>query len=104
MTDHLDQFRYYDIHEDDYRLLPAKVRNAIDAYENIDFYRAGLKNGKKVNKVKEFKRVVRNYLKVIKKHNGDESNIECILIGQLIELLKRMPAADVRKLKIENLL
>jgi hypothetical protein len=104
MTHLLDQFRNYNIHEDDYRALPAKVRDAFDRFESIEFYTAGLKNGKKVNKIKEFKRVVRAYKKNIDKHPDEDSNIECIMIDQMLELLRRMPAADIRKLGLEKLL
>lgn len=104
MTHFLDQFRNYNIHEMNYQELPERVRKHLDKYEGIEFYTAGLKNGKKFNKVKEFKRLIKVQQRVIKSHKGEESNTEGIVIDQLIELLRRMPAKDVRALQLEKLL
>ena len=96
----MDEFKYFSIHKNEFEKLPVKIQKAFQLHENIEFYPAE----KNINKVEEFKKVVMEYTKHIKKSKGKESNIECLMIDQMIELLQKMMAAEVRQLNLKNIL
>lgn len=96
----LEEFKTFSIHNDDFKRLSKKTIKEISEHEQIEFYPPG----KCTNKVVEFKKVLKEYLTVIKKNKGQESNIECILIDQMNELISKMYAHEVRELKLEKLL
>lgn len=99
-TTDLDDYKFISIHESEIKLLKKPIRQFIEEYSSIEFY----PKEKNVDKVKEFKRVIKQYLKEIKKNKGKESNPECIMITQMIELLQKMMAHQVRELQLEKLL
>lgn len=99
-TTDLDDYKFISIHESEIKLLKKPVRQFIEDYSSIEFY----PKERNVDKVKEFKRVIKQYLKEIKKNKGKESNPECIMISQMIELLQKMMAHQVRELQLEKLL
>jgi hypothetical protein len=90
------------IHEHEFKQLSKTKKALLEEYRDIEFYPQGLKKGKKFDKVKEFKRLIREYIKHTK--DKPENNIECIVIDQMQELLERMMAHHVRKLGLEKLL
>lgn len=90
------------IHEHEFKQLPKTKKALLEEYRDMEFYPQGLKKGKKFDKVKEFKRLIREYIKQTK--DKPENNIECIVIDQMKELLERMMAHQVRKLGLEKLL
>jgi hypothetical protein len=96
----LDEVKEFSIHEDDYARLPKSVKKVLDDYETIRFY----PKGKVKDKVKEFKKVLKQYTKEIQKNDGEESNIECIMIDQMLQLMQKMFAHEIRSLKLEKLL
>lgn len=102
--DFTDELIRFTIHEYDFERLPKKLKASIEEYRDIELYPGGLKRGKKFDKPTEFKRLIKEYLKEIKKNKGEESNIECMIASQMIELLQRMMAYDIRKLGLEKLL
>ena len=104
LKDIMDGFKHYTIHEDEYRQLSRKDKDFLDGYQNIEFYENGMKNGKRIDKVKEFKRVVKEMVKIRDKNLGEQSNLECMHIDLLVELLRKMMLTDVRKLHFEKLL
>ena len=99
-TTDLDDYKFISIHESEIKLLKKPIRQFIEEYSSIEFY----PKEKNVDKVKEFKRVIKQYLKEIKRNNGKESNPECIMITQMVELLQKMMAYQVRELQLEKLL
>lgn len=99
-----DEMMHFSIHKHEFALLPKKLQAAILEYEGIEFYKDGLKKGKKFNKVKEFKRLVKEFSKRVEKSKGKEDNIQCIMIDQMIELLQRMLLRDFKQLKLEKIL
>lgn len=64
--------------------------------EPIQFYG---ENGTTDN-IKEFEKLKINLNKEIQKNNGEESNVECIIIDQIVELLSKMKLQEIRKLNI----
>jgi hypothetical protein len=62
----------------------------------IEFYG---EEGAKDN-IKEFKRLKESLNKEIEKNNGEESNVECIMVDQLVELLSKMKLQEIRELNI----
>lgn len=96
----MDEYKYFSIHLDNFKRLSKKTQKELLEHENIELYPAE----KNVNKVEEFKRVVKEYIKHIKKNKSKESNIECIMIDAMIELMQKMMASEVRQLKLEKLL
>lgn len=102
--DFLDELIHITIHEHDFKRLAKTKRALLEEYRDLEFYPNGLKNGKKFDKVAEAKRLIKNYKDSIKRHKGVEDNEECMILGQLLELLNRMMATDIRKLKLEKLL
>lgn len=102
--DFTDELIHFTIHEHDFEQLPQKIKKLLEDYRDLEFYKDGLKKGKKFDKVKEAKKLIRDYEKEIKSKNGAEGNIECMIVGQLFELLNRMMAKDVRRLKLGRLL
>ena len=96
----LDDYKTIHIHESELKFLTKPVQQFIEDYSSIEFY----PKERNVDKVKEFNRVIKKYLREIKKNKGKESNAECIMITQMIELLQKMMAAQVRELQLEKLL
>jgi hypothetical protein len=90
------------IHEHEFNQLPKTKKALLEEYRDIEFYSKGLKRGKKFDKVKEFKRLLREYVKHTK--DKPENNTECMIIDQMQELLERMMAHHIRKLGLEKLL
>lgn len=99
-TTHLDEYKFISIHESEVKLLTKPVRQFIEDYSFVEFY----PKERNVDKVKEFKKLIRKYIKEIKKNKGKESNPECIMISQMVELLQKMMAHQVRKLHLEKLI
>lgn len=52
------------------------------------------------NNVKEYKKLCKELAKERKKNKGEESNIECLIIDKITELISKMKLIDVRKLKL----
>lgn len=102
--DFTDQLIYFSIHEDELVKLTKKERKFLEQFKLIEFYKDGKKKGKKFDKVKEFKRIIMNMIEIRGRHEGKESNIECICLDQLNELLRRMMLKDVRRLELEKIL
>jgi hypothetical protein len=102
--DFLDELIHFTIHEHDYKQLSKTKKAFVEEYHDLELYPNGLKKGKKFDKVKEAKRLINEYKNAIKKAGGKESNLECMILGQLLELLNRMMAIDMRKLKLEKLI
>jgi thymidylate synthase len=102
--DFVDELMHFTIHEDDFKQLPKKIKEVFEENRDIEFYPQGLKQGKNFDKVKEVKRLIKQYVKEIKKYDGQESNVECIIIDQILELLNRMMAHDMRKVGLEKLI
>ena len=50
--------------------------------------------------VKEYKKLCRELAKERKKNKGEESNVECLIIDKITELISKMKLVDVRKLKL----
>lgn len=103
MTDFLDEIIHISIHKDEVKHEPKEVQKFIKDNSDLEFYPGGLKKGKKFDKIKEFKRLLKELEKVRAKHKGEENNIECIVYDQLLELLDRMMLKDLRKLGLEKL-
>jgi hypothetical protein len=103
MKDFVDELMHFTIHEEEFDKLPKKIKEAFKEHQDIEFYPQGKKQGKDFDKVKEVKRLIKEYMKEIKKNKGKESNVECIIIDQLLELLNRMMAHDMRKVGLEKL-
>ena len=99
----LDEMIHIAIHESELPHLPKRVRQFIEEYSSIQVYQGGLKKGKKFDKIKEFKRVIKAMLRERKKNKGQESNYECHLAGNLAELFERMMLHEIRRLKLEKL-
>lgn len=99
----LDEIIRFSIHEHEFNQLSKTKKALVEDYRDIEFYKDGLKRGEDFDRVKECKRLIKDYNKVIKKNKGKESNEECMIIGQLLELMNRMMAADIRKLQLEKL-
>jgi hypothetical protein len=104
MSDFVDEIVHISIHKDDIKRQPKRIQKFIDEFRNIEFYESGLRKGKKLNKVAEFKRLIKELKKVRDKNKGEESNVECIVYDQMIELLGRMMLKDLRKLNLDKLL
>ena len=102
--DLMDEMIHFTIHEYEYNQLSKTKKAFLEDYRDIEFYPEGLKRGEKFDKVEEVKRLIKNYKDCIKRYKGIEDNEECMILGQLLELLNRMMAADIRKLKLEKLL
>lgn len=102
--DFLDELIHFTIHEHEFKQLSKTKKAFIEDFRDLEFYPNGLKQGKKFDKVEEAKRLIKNYKDSIKRHKGVEDNEECMILGQLLELLNRMMATDIRKLKLEKLL
>lgn len=101
---HLDEMIHCSIHEHEFKQLTKKQQALFEEYRNIEIYQGGLKRGKPFDKVEEVKRLIKEYAKEIKKNKGKESNTECMILGQLLELLNRMMAYEIRKLDLGKLL
>lgn len=99
-TSDLDDYKFISIHESEIKLLKKPVRQFIEEYSSIEFY----PKERNVDKVKEFKKLIKKYLQEIKKNKGKESNPECIMITQMVELLQKMMAHQVRELQLEKLI
>jgi hypothetical protein len=99
-----DEMMRFSIHFHEFSLLNAKLQKAFKEYEDIEFYPNGTKNGKPLDKVKEFKRVLKEFVKQVEKCKGEEDNIQCIMIDQMLELMRRMMLKDFKKLKLEKIL
>jgi hypothetical protein len=76
----------------------------VDEYADIEFFPKGKKNGKPINKIKEFKKALKELVKVRKENKGKQSNIECLVYDKLFELLHRMDLKQLRKLNLEKLI
>jgi hypothetical protein len=103
MSDFVDEIIHISIHKDEVKHEPKLVQKFIKDNSDMEFYPGGLKKGKNFDKVKEFKRLLKELVKIRAKHNGEENNIECIVYDQLLELLDRMMLKDLRKLDLEKL-
>jgi hypothetical protein len=103
MSDFVDDLIHISVHKDEVKHESKEVQKFIKDNARVEFYPGGLKKGKKFDKVKEFKRLLKELEKVRKKHKGEESNIECIVYDQLMELMGRMMLHDLRKLELEKL-
>jgi hypothetical protein len=99
----LDEIIHISIHKDEVKHEPKRVQKFIKDNSDIEFYPGGLKKGEDFDKIKEFKRLLKELQKVRKQHKGEENNIECIVYDQLLELLDRMMLHDLRKLNLEKL-
>jgi len=99
----LDDIIHISVHKEEVERLPKTVQKFVNDYSNVEFYPEGLKKGKKFNKVKEFKRLLKELESVRSKNNGEESNIECIVYDQLQELMQRMLLSELRELNLERL-
>ena len=82
---------------------PRRIVKFIKDNSDMEFYPGGLKKGKNFDKIKEFKRLLKELVKIRAKHKGEENNIECIVYDQLLELLDRMMLHELRKLALEKL-
>jgi hypothetical protein len=100
----VDEIIHISIHKDEVKHESKAVQKFIEDNSDMEFYPGGLKKGKKFDKPKEFKRLLKELIKVRAKHNGEENNIECIVYGQLLELLDRMMLSDLRKMDLEKLI
>jgi hypothetical protein len=103
MSEFLDEIVHISIHKDEIKREPKRVQKFIEDFSDLEFYPSGLKKGKKFDKVKEFKRLLKELVKVRAKYKGEENNIECIVYDQLLELLDRMMLKDLRRLELEKL-
>lgn len=101
---HLDEMIHCSIHEHEFKQLTKKQQALFEEYRNIEMYQDGLKRGEPFDKVEEAKRLIKDYNKEIKKNKGKESNTECMIVGQLLELLGRMMAYEIRKLDLGKIL
>jgi hypothetical protein len=102
--DFLDELVHFTIHEHELKQLPKKVQAFVEQYHDLELYPDGLKRGKKFDKVAEAKRLIKEYVKAIKKNKGKESNEECMILSQLMELINRMMAFQIRELRLDKLL
>lgn len=103
MSNFLDEIIHISIHKDEVKHEPKAVQKFIKDNSDMEFYPGGLKKGKNFDKIKEFKRLLKELEKIRAKHNGEENNIECIVYDQLLELLDRMMLHELRKLGLEKL-
>jgi hypothetical protein len=100
----LDDITHINIHNYEIPHLPKVVQKFIAENAEMDFYPGGLKRGKKFNKVKEFKRLVKELVRVRKKYKGKESNVECLVYNQLEEIMQRMMLHELRELNLERII
>lgn len=106
----LDELIHITIHEHEYKRLPKAVKAFVDENRDLEFYpKSGReeykkRHGKEFNRVEEFKRVVKEYIEEIKNNKGAESNVECMMLDQMVELLKKMMAYEVRQLDLGKLI
>jgi len=103
MSDFVDEIIHISIHKDEVKHEAKLVQEFIKDNADMEFYPGGLKKGKNFDKVKEFKRLLKQLVKVRAKYKGEENNIECIVYDQLLELLDRMMLKDLRRLELERL-
>jgi hypothetical protein len=104
LDEFLDNLVHITINKDDIASESKAVQKFIERNSRLEFYCGGLKDGKKFDKVKEFKRILKRLEKIRKDHGGKESNIECLVYDQLMELMSRMSLKDLRRLQLEKLL
>jgi hypothetical protein len=97
----LYEFKHFTIHEHEFKQLPKDIQKAFLEHENLEFYP---KKKPIIDPIAEIKRLIKLYLKEIEKNKGAESNVECIIINQIQEVLSKMMAYEVRKLGLEKLL
>ncbi len=97
----LYELKKFTIHEHEFKQLPKSIQKAFLEYEDLELYS---KDRQVKDPVKECKRLIKNYLKEIKKNKGQESNVECMILSQLVEMLSKMMAYEFRKLGLEKLL
>ena len=100
MSNDLDETRHFSIHEYEFSRLPKHIQKAFLEYENIDYYKGRMPK----NRVAKVKDLIRDYVIEIKKHNGKESNTECIAIDLIKYMLDHMMAHEIRKLHLDKLL
>jgi hypothetical protein len=101
----MDELIHCTVHQDEYdRNLTIEQQSFVDSYRDFEFYAGGLQNGKPFDKVAEAKRLIVAYSKYIKDNGGKETNGECAIITQLMEIFGRMDAKDFRELHLEKLL
>lgn len=96
----LNEIKKFSIHEHEYEKLPKNVKKILENYEDIDFF----KEKEIKNYPVKFKSLLKKYLEEIKLNDGKESIGECITLDMLLQLLDRMFAHEIRKLKLEKLL
>lgn len=65
-------------------------------YPIIEYYGS---EGTKDN-VNEYKKLCKELAKERKKNKSEESNVECLIIDKITELISKMKLVDVRKLKL----
>lgn len=97
----LYEFKNFRIHEHEFKQLPKKIQKAFLEHESIEFYP---KSKQIKDPVKELKRLIKEYNKIIKKYKGVETNSECIVIDQMLEVMSKMYAYQIRKLNLSKLL
>lgn len=97
----LYEFKNFRIHEHEFKQLPKKLQKAFLEHESMEFYP---KTRAPVNPVKELKRLIKEYKNTVMKYDGVETNAECIIIDQILELMGKMYAHEIRQLKLEKLL
>lgn len=68
-------------------------------YEKIEYYG---ENGTTDN-IKEYKKLCKDLEKERKKNKGEESNVECLIIDKITELISKMKLKEVRELKLFQL-
>jgi hypothetical protein len=95
----LDELMHFTVHEHEFKQLPVKIQKAFKEHEDLVCDWLLVKNRPAM-----FKKLLKDYLKQIKKHKGEESNAECMTLGFMIYLLDHMNAQEVRKLNLEKLL
>ena len=94
----MDEFLFYSIHEDEYKKANPVVKAFLSTHE-FAWYPNGLKDGKPVDKVAEFKRLSEQLAEMHK--IPGESNSEGLIVDQMVELFRRMDLQEIRKLSIK---
>jgi hypothetical protein len=104
MPNFLDEIIHISIHKDEVKHEPKAVQKFIKDNSDMEFYPGGLKKGKNFDKIKEFKRLLKELGKVRARYKGEENNIECLVYDQILELFGRMMLHELRKVELEKLL
>jgi hypothetical protein len=105
MRYHLSEIQRYTIPTYELDRFSPDVQRLLSRFEDIELYPyERLKDMSSDDMVAEFKRRVREFLDVRKKHGNEESNEEGMCLSSMAELFAKMMIQDARRLGLEKLL